>query len=188
MKASVTLEGGTSIEYLEAGQGEPLVYFHGGGGVCGSGRFFVELAKTYRVLMPSRPGYDGSTGSCESARDEAEAMAACVRQVCGEPVNLIAESAGGASGCWLPILYPELVKSLVLVAPAAFVSHAGPRPAPAEMDRILFGDHPAWTAPIGPEDQAPAAAQCRGGRLAGASARRQSSAAGAARRDPRAHL
>jgi pimeloyl-ACP methyl ester carboxylesterase len=154
MKASITLEGGTSIEYLEAGQGEPLVYFHGGGGVFGNGRFFVELAETYRVLMPSRPGYDGSNGICESARDEAEAMAAFLRQVCSEPVNLIAESAGGASGCWLSILYPQLVKSLVLVAPAAFASHARPRPQPEEMERILFGDHPAWTAPLGPEEMA----------------------------------
>jgi pimeloyl-ACP methyl ester carboxylesterase len=154
MKTSVTLEGGTRIEYLEAGRGEPLVYFHGGGGVFGSGRFFVELAETYRVLMPSRPGYDGSSGPCESARDEAAAMAAFVRQVCGEPVNLIAESAGGASGCWLTILFPELVKSLVLVAPAAFASHAGPRPRPEEMDRVLFGDHPAWTRPVDAQDLA----------------------------------
>jgi pimeloyl-ACP methyl ester carboxylesterase len=152
MKASLTLEGGTSIEYVEAGQGEPLVYFHGGGGVFGNGRFFAELAETYRVLMPSRPGYDGSSGTCESARDEAGVMAAFLRQVCSEPVNLIAESSGGASGCWLTILYPELVKSLVLVAPSAFASHAGPRPRPEEMDRVLFGDHPAWIRPVDAED------------------------------------
>jgi pimeloyl-ACP methyl ester carboxylesterase len=154
MNAQVTLEDGARIEYLEAGQGAPLVYFHGGGGVFAKARFFGDLARTFRVCMPSRPGYDGSTGTCETARDEAEAMVAFIRQVCDGPVHVVAESAGGASACWVSVLYPDLVKTLVLVAPTAFVSHHGPPPPQEDMERVLFGDHPAWTSALTEDDYA----------------------------------
>jgi pimeloyl-ACP methyl ester carboxylesterase len=108
------------------------------------------------VLAPSRPGYDGSTGTCQSAREEAEVMAAFIRQVVGGAVHLVAESAGGAAGCWLAILEPELVASLVLVAPGAFAgaSHALPPATPGEMELRLFGPRPAWTEPPTDADRA----------------------------------
>jgi pimeloyl-ACP methyl ester carboxylesterase len=64
-------------------------------------------------------------------------------------VHLVAESAGGAAGCWLAILEPELVSSLVLVAPGAFAgpSHAPPPTTPEEMELRLFGPQPAWSEP-----------------------------------------
>ena len=154
MTAALTLEDGRQIEYLEHGSGEPLVYLHGAGGVFPKARFAPELGASFRVLSPSRPGYDGSTGSCESARDEAEVIAVFIRQVCGAPVHLVAESAGGACGCWLAVLYPELIKTLVLVAPTAFISRHGPPPAPERMERVLFGPQPAWTEPLTTRDRA----------------------------------
>ena len=155
MTRAVTLEDGKRIEYLEEeGQGEPLVYFHGAGGVFPKARFARELGATFRVLSPARPGYDGSSGVCESARDDAEVMAAFIRQVCDGPVHLVAESAGAASGCWVAVLYPELVKTLVLVAPTAFITRHGPPPAPEQMETVLFGSQPAWTEPLTADDRA----------------------------------
>ena len=152
MTRAVTLEDGTRIEYREDGQGEALVYFHGAGGVFPKARFAPELGATFRMLSPSRPGYDGSSGACDSAREEAEVMAAFIRQVCGGPVHLVAESAGGASGCWLAVLYPDLVKTLILVAPTAFITRHGPPPSPEQMETVLFGLQPAWTEPLTTED------------------------------------
>jgi pimeloyl-ACP methyl ester carboxylesterase len=154
MRTSVALQNGARIEYTEAGQGEPLVYLHGAGGALTKARFPLELGATFRVLLPSRPGYDGSTGTCQSAREEAEVMGAFIRQVCSAAVHLVAESAGGACGCWLAILYPELISSLELVAPTAFLSHRGPPPSPERMERVLFGDTPAWTEPLTADDRA----------------------------------
>jgi pimeloyl-ACP methyl ester carboxylesterase len=151
----------TAIEYLEAGSGEPIVFFHGGGGPERKARFMSDLGAHFRVLAPARPGYNGSTGAGDTPRESAETMAAFIRAVVGGPVHLIAESAGGAPACWLAILHPDLVQSLILAAPAAFAGHGpareGPPPAPPsreEMERRLFGDHPAWAAPLTAEDLA----------------------------------
>jgi len=152
--SAVTLEDGKRIEYLEVGDGEALVYLHGAGGVFPKAKFAPELGRTFRVLSPSRPGYDGSTGTCESAREEAEVMAAFIHQVCDGPVHLVAESAGGASGCWLAVLYPDLVKTLTLVAPTAFITRHGAPPAPEHMETVLFGTQPGWSEPLTAEDRA----------------------------------
>src|SRR5207248_463655 len=124
----VDLSSGVRIEYLELGTGKPIVYFHGAGGAFRNAAFVPALAQQHRVLAPSRPGYDGSTGSCANAREEADVMAGFIRHVVDGPVHLVAESAGGAAGCWLAILEPDLIESLILVAPAAFAgaSHAQP--------------------------------------------------------------
>jgi len=151
---TLTLEDGRRVAYLEVGSGDPLVYLHGAGGVFPKARFAPELGTTFRVVSPSRPGYDGSTGLSESAREDAEVMAAFIRQVCNGPVHLVAESAGSACGCWLAVLYPELIKTLVLVAPTAFISRHGPPPAPERMETVLFGFEPAWTEPLTDEDKA----------------------------------
>ena len=83
MRGAITLEDGCQIEYLEDGAGEPMVYLHGAGGVFPKARFAPELGTTFRVFSPSRPGYDGSTGLSESAREDADADGAKpVRQLC----------------------------------------------------------------------------------------------------------
>jgi pimeloyl-ACP methyl ester carboxylesterase len=70
------LPGGERIEYLEVGDdGTPVVYFHGAGGVFRNAAFMPALGERFRIRAPSRPGYDGSTGTCHSARDEAQVMA-----------------------------------------------------------------------------------------------------------------
>ena len=153
---SVELSSGAHVEFLELGSGTPIVYFHGGGGVFRNAAFMPALAKQYRVIAPSRPGYDGSTGASSGARDEAVVMAEFIRQVVDGPVHLIAESAGGAAGCWLAVLEPSLVQSLVLAAPAAFAgaSHAPPPSSPEAMELRLFGAAPAWSEPPTDADRA----------------------------------
>jgi pimeloyl-ACP methyl ester carboxylesterase len=149
----VDLPSGAHIEYLETGTGAPVVYFHGAGGVFRNAAFMPALAQRYRVLAPSRPGYDGSTGTSISAREEAEVMGEFIRSVVNGRVHLIAESGGGAAGCWLAILEPDLVQSLTLVAPAAFAGTAHGAP-PEAMELRLFGPNPAWSEPCTDADRA----------------------------------
>jgi pimeloyl-ACP methyl ester carboxylesterase len=153
---SIDLPSGVHTEYLEVGSGAPVVYFHGGAGTFANAAFMPALGQQYRMLAPSRPGYDGSTGSCASSREEAEVMTEFIRSVAGGAVHLIAESAGGAAGCWLGVLEPSLVQSLVLVAPTAFAgaSHRPPPSSPQAMELRLFGPNPAWSDPPTDADRA----------------------------------
>src|SRR5262245_7059395 len=85
---------GGRIEYVEVGGDDArpstatVVYFHGAGGVFRNAAFLPALGQRYRVFAPSRPGFDGSTGDCTSAREEADVMRAFVRQVVSGPVHV----------------------------------------------------------------------------------------------------
>jgi pimeloyl-ACP methyl ester carboxylesterase len=83
-------------------------------------------------------------------------MSEFIRTVVNAPVHVIAESAGAAAGCWLALLEPSVVQSLVLVAPTAFAgdSHAPPPGSPEAMELRLFGSKPAWTEPPTDADRA----------------------------------
>ena len=116
------LPGGARIEYIEIGSGTPVVYFHSPGAARRDTDFIPALAQQYRVLSLSRPDYSGSSAVCASAREDAQVMAKFIRTVVDGAVHLIAESDGGAVGCWLAILEPALVQSLILVAPTVFAS------------------------------------------------------------------
>ena len=144
---------GLPVSYRDAGRGEAIVFLHGAGGAPPRGASFHEmLAANHRVLIPSRPGFDGTPlGSYAGNRESAELLAAFIKKVVGGPAHVVAQSAGGAVGCWLAILHPELVSSLTLSAPAAFAgphrAHGGPPPSFEEIERRLYGDKPEWSAP-----------------------------------------
>lgn len=147
------------LHYLAAGQArETVVFLHGAGGVLGNAAFIPMLAEQFHLLLPSRPGFDRSTlGHCQTHEDVADVLAEWLAKVADGPVHVVAESAGSVSGCWLAVRYPNLVQRLVLVAPAAFhvasqptrsLLPGGEGPPPTQdRDRLLFGDHPAWTRP-----------------------------------------
>ncbi|MGH7089302.1 MAG: alpha/beta fold hydrolase, partial [Stellaceae bacterium] len=140
---------GIPIHYLDAGGGPAILFLHGAGGAPPAGASFVSmLAARHRVLLPSRPGFDETRlGSCRSVEDVVRVVAGFVRAVADGPVHVVAQSAGGAVGSWLAILEPQLVQSLILSAPAAFAPH-GTRPPPREqLEEILYGPNPAWSAP-----------------------------------------
>jgi 2-hydroxy-6-oxonona-2,4-dienedioate hydrolase/4,5:9,10-diseco-3-hydroxy-5,9,17-trioxoandrosta-1(10),2-diene-4-oate hydrolase len=157
---SVELEGGR-ICYLEAGAGSTMVYLHGAGGRPPAGATFVsELARDFRVLVPSRPGFDGSSEvEDRTQQGAARAVAGFIERTAQGPVHVVAQSAGGAIGMWLAVDRPDLVASLVLSAPSAFAHRAsgggggGPR-SPEALDKLLYGDNPTWITPPGEDDQA----------------------------------
>lgn len=156
-KKELAIDGG-SISYLEAGSGDTLLYLHGAGGRPPAGATFVsDLSESFRVLVPSRPGFDESpVGRFETLPDVADAMAAFIEGTGGGPVHVVAQSAGGAVGLWLSVRHPELVASLVLSAPSAFAHRpttgGGQRPA-GDLDRLLYGEQPSWSFPPTAEEQ-----------------------------------
>lgn len=145
---------GLPIHYLEAGQGKTIVFLHGAGGAPPAGASFVAmLGEKHRLLLPSRPGFDDTPrGDCATLTDVANTIAGFIRDTSDGPVHVVAQSAGGVVGCWLAVLHPGLVASLVLSAPSTFAErHAGrdhPPPTPQEMDSLLYGETPCWSAPV----------------------------------------
>jgi len=155
----IDIEGG-SLGYLEAGSGETVVYLHGAGGRPPAGSTFVsELAKDFCVLVPSRPGFDDSSEIGKRTPDgAAAAVAAFIEATSKGPVHVVAQSAGGAIGLWLAVLRPDLVSSLVVSAPSAFAhrpppSGGGPVRSPQDLDKVLYGDRPTWSALPTDEEQ-----------------------------------
>jgi pimeloyl-ACP methyl ester carboxylesterase len=112
------------------GVGEPLVLLHGLGA---SRRLWHRVtpllaASGRRVLAPDLPGFGDSpaAGSGFEFAAVTEALARGLRRRTRRPFDLLGHSLGGAVAVEFAIEYPDLVRRLVLVAPAGF----SPRPAP----------------------------------------------------------
>ncbi len=118
--------GGFHIRYLEAGSGDPLVVFHGGGGL----RQFTThetLAEDYRVLLFEVPGFGDSpvNDRSQSMANLALTMGAAISALGIEQFNLMGTSFGGKLALWLAAQQPERVTALILAAPAAIRPESG---------------------------------------------------------------
>ena len=58
-------QGRAQVEFWEAGEGVPLVFLHGAGGLMPNDRFFQALARKFHVYAPLLPGYGNSEGEDE---------------------------------------------------------------------------------------------------------------------------
>jgi pimeloyl-ACP methyl ester carboxylesterase len=88
--------GGCELEYTEGCARHAVVFLHGGGGFRFDEQTFTALARDYRVLVPSMPGFDGSSsGATQTLEDVADVMAEFISAVVGQPAHVIGESFGG---------------------------------------------------------------------------------------------
>jgi 2-hydroxy-6-oxonona-2,4-dienedioate hydrolase len=118
---------GFRIRYLEAGEGQPLVVLHGGGGLR-LYRSHELLAAKRRMLLFEVPGF-GASPANESMEELAGTMAAAIADLGIESFDLQGNSFGGKLALWLAVLHPERMRALVLIAPAAIRAEpAQPRP------------------------------------------------------------
>ncbi|HEX3803904.1 MAG TPA: alpha/beta hydrolase [Solirubrobacteraceae bacterium] len=125
---SVVFDGAT-YRYWEVGEGEPLVIFHGGGGLD-LAPAYAALGRGARVLCFELPGFGvGSPDpGLETYREIANLMFSVVSSLLGERFSLLGVSFGGAIAAWLAAQSPAAVDRLVLVAPAA-LRHADKLPS-----------------------------------------------------------
>jgi pimeloyl-ACP methyl ester carboxylesterase len=123
MTAATTLElrSAGGVDYRVGGEGEPLLLVHG---LAGSGANWVEvlpeLVRRNRVLVVDLPGHAGSAPLPAGATvDDFALAAASVLETEGVEGAIVAgHSFGGLVALRLTHLRPELVRGLLLVAPA----------------------------------------------------------------------
>jgi pimeloyl-ACP methyl ester carboxylesterase len=146
---------GFTIRYLEAGEGPPLVCFHGGGGLRMS-RAHELLAATHRVIAFEAPGFGSSRANERSGsmRELAETMLHAVDAIGIDRFSLWGISFGGKLALWLAVQAPERLDALVLASPAAILVNPRPLPrTPVEM-LVILHTHPERrldATPVPPE-------------------------------------
>jgi len=114
----------------ETGQGPPLVLLHGVGASRAVWRRVTPaLSEDRHVIAPDLPGF-GESVAAASGFDldtAAEALADPLVERAGGPFDLLGNSLGGAVAFRLALMRPDLVRRLVLSAPAGFAGAPSPR-------------------------------------------------------------
>jgi pimeloyl-ACP methyl ester carboxylesterase len=114
---------GSVIAIDENGRGRPLVLLHGVGASRAIWRHVTPaLAEDRHVIAPDLPGFGESTPANRGFElgTTASALADELAERAGEPFDLLGNSLGGAVALTLAVARPDLVRCLVLSAPAGF--------------------------------------------------------------------
>jgi pimeloyl-ACP methyl ester carboxylesterase len=111
---------GFRIRFMEAGDGAPLVHLHGAGGLRLTQAHHL-LSRAFRVVAFEMPGFGASPENVRtrSMADMAATVAKGAEAAGLGYFNLMGTSFGGEVALWLAAQQPQLVRALVLEAPAA---------------------------------------------------------------------
>ena len=138
---------GLKARVRELGEGAPLVYLHGAGGLFAKEPLLDELARHYRVYAPEWPGYNELPGEeqLEDMLDFALHGWDLVQALGLERPSLAGHSMGGMIAAEMAALAPQSVDKLVLVSAAGLWLDEHPIPdlftlLPFEMAQTLFAD------------------------------------------------
>lgn len=139
--------GRRKIRVFEAGEGRPLVFLHGAGGLTEESPFLAALARRWHVYAPLLPGYGDSEGG-----DELRDMLAVtlhsfdVLNALGldRPI-LVGHSMGGMIAAEMAAVAPREVERLGLIASSGLWLDDHPVPdifskLPHELPALLFFD------------------------------------------------
>ncbi len=140
---------GFHVRYAEAGSGEPLVCFHGAGGMRVS-RSHELLAAQHRVIVFETPGFGSSPVNVRTAtiQELGRTMAEAIANLGIERYSLMGNSFGGRLALWLAVQFPDRLDALVLAAPAAIRPEGPGRAAVSPDDRLgLLYAHPERQPP-----------------------------------------
>jgi len=138
------------VRYYEGGQGRPLVFLHGAGGLDADLGFLDALAAHFHVYAPLVPGY-GDSEECSELRDMLDFTLHTwdVVEALGvkDPV-LTGFSMGGMIAGEMAAIAPHDVSRLALIAPAGLWLDDHPMPdifamMPYDLPKYLFYDEEA---------------------------------------------
>lgn len=107
-----------------SGQGTNVIALHGSASNSAQWCSLIGwLSGRYRIITPDLPGYGGTPHAQEDDVPTLEEIASASLPIidgCGEPVHLVGHSFGGAVALKFASMFPEKVRSLTLMEPAAF--------------------------------------------------------------------
>lgn len=136
---------GIDLAYIERGQGQPVLFVHGGIGdyrdwerqVEAFGSRYRAIAVSCRGHWPNRKPEPGEHIPLDTFVED---LAAFIRVLEAGPVHLVGHSSpGGFGSLILALRYPELLRSLVLLEPPALtLLVVNIRPAPPQLLRLLI--------------------------------------------------
>jgi pimeloyl-ACP methyl ester carboxylesterase len=110
---------GLDVRYYAAGQGEPLVVIHGGGGDAKTWwKNIAELAVNYSVFAPDLPGFGGSQPLSGNyyIHELSEFIDKFAANIGLDKFNLVGHSLGGGIALDYTLKSPDRVKKLVLIS------------------------------------------------------------------------
>jgi len=145
--------GRPTIEVLEAGQGAPLLFLHGAGGIPEWTGALPLLARRFRVHAPLLPGFGRSTG-LELLDEQLDLFfhGFDVLEALGlDRPYVVGESMGGWMAAEMAALRPKEISRLALAAPIGLWRDEAPVAdlfgrATAEMVPLLFHDQSCQAA------------------------------------------
>ena len=115
---------GMQLHYDTDGDGEPLLWLHGGMGHGPDWRYiFTEAPAGHRIIAPDLRGHGRSTGASDtySFRQSALDVLSLLDHLQVERVKIIGLSGGGITALHLATVQPARVTAMVVIsAPAAF--------------------------------------------------------------------
>ncbi len=125
------------VHVIEAGQGEPVLFVHGGNSVAASWiPLLGRLHKRFQIYAPDRPGCGLTTKFLYTRvplRSHAVAFVGGVMDQLGlQRAAIVGNSMGGYFGLVYALAYPERVSKLVLVG-----EPAGSPPLPRFSQRLI---------------------------------------------------
>jgi pimeloyl-ACP methyl ester carboxylesterase len=145
---------GFDIRYLQAGNGTPVVYFHGGGGLHISPALEL-LAGRFQLTAFELPGFGRSPENTRTQTLDqlAETMLQALDALGIDQPTLLGTSLGASTALRLALAHPDRATALVLESPSAF------RPAdwspqnftPEQLRAALFA-HPDTAPPPEPPE------------------------------------
>jgi pimeloyl-ACP methyl ester carboxylesterase len=151
----VQLPGGRTQTVFRGGNGPPLVFLHGGGGLFPDDPFLDALSSSHSVYAPLAPGF-ADLADLDEIRDVHELAMHYddLFEALGlDGVPVIGHSFGGMLAAELASHYPRRVSKLVLIAPVGLWNDEYPvtdlfAALPHELPGLLFADtsHPAAQA------------------------------------------
>ena len=111
--------GEIELELHEAGDGPPLLFLHSGGGFEPEDAFVAMLARRYRLIAPSHPGFGHSSlpDWMDSIDDIAHVHLELMDRLGLRRVKMIGCSIGGWIAAELATKTPDRIEKLVLVGP-----------------------------------------------------------------------
>jgi len=119
--------GGSKVQLLKGGSGDPVVVLHQDVGNFGWLPFHEELSKKFTVFVPSSPGFDKSDRPewARNVRDLAGLQQWLLKSLNLENVPLIGLGFGGWLAAEMVTLAPRQFKALVLVGAAGIQPKVG---------------------------------------------------------------